>query len=330
MHLLVSTPLHILLVDLSTGSSTVLRTGDGYYFGITHQQKTFVLFVAGVLTYFNSSTNPISTKKRLQQAHQIEWVEDKILVTDTGNNSLAIFDSQARFLDRIYFNEIRQDDKDRGRLGNHFNSVHRVEDKVYVVAHNYEKPSEVWVLGWPDLKILGKLETRAAWAHNVWQGEWGLVICDSKHGSLYEVSSGETIWRSDDPQAFTRGLAVSDDYIFVGSSIYQERKERFWKSGKLWILDRKTLRLLDEIPLPGSGDIYDLRLVGQMDECHNGEVIERSDLEMIRRRSFVIQAAYRLRQRYPSLQRDMFPLSQLVRSAQIIPRWQKTIATRLD
>ncbi len=330
MFLLVTTPLQIILEDVGKKTSSVIRTGDGYYFGISHSQGNFVLVTARFLQYFSRKTKPFFSKTLMKQAHQIEWVEDKVLVADTGNNSLAVFNNQGKFLERIYFNEIKQDDKDLGRTGNHFNSVHRVRDRVYVVAHNYEKPSEVWVLSWPELKILEKIVTKAAWAHNVWECEWGLVICDSRHGSLYDVISGETIWKSDEPKAFTRGLAATKDFIFVGCSVYQERKERYWKSGKVWILDRKTLRMLDEIPLPGSGDVQELRIVGEIDECHNGEVIEKKGLETIRRRSLIIQASYRLRQKYPALQREVFLLSQLVRGVQILPRWQKTIKSGIS
>jgi len=325
MHLLISTPLQILLLDIDSHASTAIRTGDGYYFGITHHQGTMVLNTAGYLQYFKTREKTKHTHNRLKQPHQIEWVGDLVLVTDTGSNSLAVFDSQARLVKRIYLNEIRQDDKDRGREGNHFNSVHRFGERVYVVAHNYERPSEVWELNWPGLEVVGKITTKAAWAHNIWFGENGLVICDSRNGGLYEVKTGDTLWKSSDAQAFTRGLAVSEELIFIGGSQYQERRERYWKSGKLWIVDRKTLRLLDEFPLPGSGDVQELRIVGQVDECHNGEIIGMSSLDAIRRRSPVVLSAYRLRQKYPALQRDIFPLSPLVRGVQYLPRWKKRL-----
>lgn len=327
MQLIVTTPLQIILVDLLQKKLSVLRTGDGYYFGISHSRATIVLNSSKFLLYFPRGKKSQCAGIHLAQPHQIEWVENRVLVADTGNNCVSVFDDQANFINRIFFNEIRRDDKDRGRQGNHFNSVHRVNEKVYVVAHNYEKPSEVWVLSWPDLDILDRIITKAAWAHNVWEGEYGLVICDSKHGGLLDVYSGETIWRADDPSAFTRGLAVSKEHIFVGCSVYQERKERYWKSGKLWVLDRKTLQLVDEMPLPGSGDVQEIRLIGQVDACHNSEVIDIEDLVAIRRKSPLIQAAFHLRQKYPTLQREVFPLSPLVRGIQFFPRWGKNIRT---
>jgi hypothetical protein len=323
MHLLISTPLQIIALDLNTRSPSVIRAGDGYYFGITHHLGTIVLTTADFLQFFRTNSSPCHSAERLMQPHQIEWVGDRILVADTGHNCLAVFDSQAKLLNRVYLNDIKEDDKDRGRLGNHFNSVHKAGNRVYVVAHNYERPSEVWELTWPDLEIIGNSVTKAGWAHNIWPGEMGLVICDSRNGSLFEVTTQETLWKSPDKHAFTRGLAVSQELIFVGGSQYQERRERFWKTGKVWIVDRKTLKNLDEIVLPGSGDVQELRIVDDMDDCHNGETIGMAAVEAIRRKSTVIQTAYRLRQSFPKLQRDIFPISQLVRGVQFFPRWRK-------
>lgn len=325
MHVLISTPLQILLLDLNSRTATVVRSGDGYYFGMTHHAGTLVLNTAGYLQYFRTGAKNAHSLKRLKQPHQIEWVGDRILVADTGNNCLTVFDGQARLVKRVYPNEIREDDKDRGRKGNHFNSVHRVGERIYMVAHNYERPSEVWELSWPGLEVIDRHVTRASWAHNLWSGEFGLLICDSRNGGLYEVSSGKTLWKSADTHAFTRGLAVAQDLILVGGSQYQERRERFWKSGKLWVLDRKSLQLLDEISLPGSGDVQELRIIGQVDECHNGEVIALGSLKLIQRRSMVVQSAYNLRRKYPALQKDLFPISTLVRGVQFIPRWVKNI-----
>jgi len=247
MQLLVSTPLQLLVVDVNTGQSSTLRTGDGYYFGITHKNGTVVLsHSAGHLNYYSDGKIK-TTVTHLIQPHQIEWVEDKILVTNTGKNCISVFDEDGILCRDVYLNEIKWDDKDKGRLGNHFNSVHRDGDRIYLVAHNYDKPSDVWELTWPDLEIVETKVTQAAWAHNVWIGEHGMVICNSKHGTLYEVQSGEIIWDSGEKGIMTRGLAVTDDYLFVGRSMYSERKTRAWKTGGLWIIDRKTLKTIEKI-----------------------------------------------------------------------------------
>jgi hypothetical protein len=326
MQLLVSTPLHILLVDSFSGRTSVLRAGDGYYYGITYKQDSFVLsHSGGYLGYFNSETFATFTVDHLIQPHQIEWVDDKILVANTGKNCVSVFDDQGNLLHDVYLNEIRWDDKDKGRKGNHFNSVHRSGERVYVVAHNYDRPSEIWELSWPDLNILTNWVTGAAWAHNFWDGEWGIVTCNSKAGTLHEVVTGETLWTPKEKGVLTRGLAVSAEYVFVGRSLHNERKERYWKDGGIWILDRKTLKILDKIMLPGSGDVHEIRLIGVSDECHNDQIIPQDAIANICSVSPVIAWAYRLRQSHRAFRQDVFPLSQIVRTAQMTARWRRSL-----
>ena len=329
MYLLVSTPLHIFLVDPFGHKVDILRTGDGYYYGITFKDGAIILtHTGGYLQYFQKTHRPRATIDHLIQPHQLEWVEDKILVSNTGKNCISVFDDMGQWLQDVYLNDIKWDDKSADRFGNHFNSVHRIDNRIIVIAHNYERPSEVWELTWPDLQVIGSKSCRAEWAHNYWEGEWGQVICNSKNGSLYEVSNGELIWESGESDAMTRGLATTEDYIFVGYSNHNERKLRFWKTGGVWIIDRKTLQTVDKILLPGSGDVHEIRIVGAQDDCHNGQVIELDDLNALNRTSSLINVAYRLRRSYPFFRNDLFPISQLVRVSQMIARWNKSIKMR--
>lgn len=329
MQLLVTTPLQVFLVDPANGRTSILRAGDGYYFGVTHHAGTLVLsHSAGYLQYFNPHARPVQSIDHLVQPHQIEWVGDQVLATNTGKNCLSVFDPQGNLIRDIYLNDIRWDDKDGDRRGNHFNSVHKIGESIFIVAHNYARPSEIWELTWPDLQVVQNTVTAAAWAHNIWSCEWGLVICNSRRHSLHDVLSGQDIWQGGDDTTITRGLAATSDTIFVGQSIYAERKERYWKSGGVWIIDRKTLKTLDHIPLPGSGDVQEIRLVGVQDDCHNGEMILPQALTPVRRGSGVIALAYNLRRKFPALQQSRFPVSQLVRFVQMIPRWQRSLQKR--
>ena len=171
-----------------------------------------------------------------------------------------------------------------------------------------------------DIKVC-----RVSGAHNLFPCEWGLVICNSKQSSLYEVSSGETIWRSNEEARITRGLAASDDYIFVGCSMHSERRERYWKTGGIWIIDRKTLKTMGKLPLPGSGDVHEIRLIGIPDECHNDQVITLDNLICINKVSSFINLAFKLRKTSPLFQRDLFPISPLIRTFQMTARWKRSI-----
>ena len=321
MHLLICTPLHIFVFDPATSQITTLRSGDGYYYGITFKDGTIVTtHSGGYLQYFNSHARSWLTTNQLVQPHQAEWVDGNILVANTGMNCLSIFNADGLFCRNVFLNSIHWDDKNKNRKGNHFNSVHRVADQIYLVAHNYERPSVVWILSWPELEIIGQNATRAGWAHNIWIGEWGTVICDSKNGGLHEVLSGKTIWKTKERTLMTRGLAVSEDYVFVGRSLCSENKDRYWKDGGIWILDRKSFQLVDTIIFPGIGDVREIRLVGVQDACHNDQIISDQDLIPLKLISPIVQQSYRLVRKYALLRRSFFPMSQIVRTAQMIRR----------
>jgi hypothetical protein len=331
MKLLVSTPLQIFLLDTVSKEKVIVRCGDGYYFGITHKQNVIVLsHSGGYLQYYsNSNVKPLQTKNHLIQPHQIEWIGDHVFVTNTGKNCISIYDSQGNLFRDLYLNDIHWDDKDHDRAGNHFNSVHKINQKIYIVAHNYARPSEVYELSWPDLTTLNKIVTNASWAHNLMSYEHGLIICNSKSQSLFDIHGGRDIWRADEPGAITRGLAASKDYFFVGQSNYAERKERYWKTGGVWIVDRNSLKTVDKITLPGSGDVQEIRILDELDDGHNGEIIPFVELANITRKSPSIALAYELRSRYPLLQKNIFPFSQIVRTAQMTWRWRRTFNNKL-
>lgn len=87
MQLLVSTPLQIFLVDLNSGDYSILRGGDGYYFGITHRSGVIALtHSSGYLQLCKYGIKPTYSLNHLVQPHQIEWIGSDILVTNTGLN----------------------------------------------------------------------------------------------------------------------------------------------------------------------------------------------------------------------------------------------------
>jgi hypothetical protein len=329
MPLIISTPLQIFLLDEISKKISIQRSGDGYYFGITHRDDVIVLsHSGGYLQYFRKNAKPTRTIKHLYQPHQIEWVEDKILVANTGRNCISVYNASGHLERDVYLNEVHWDDKNANRKGNHFNSVHKFGDTVYVVAHNYERPSEIWELGWPGLQVKQVLTCQAGWAHDIWVSDLGKVVCDSKNSCLRDVSTNETLWRSNEINTLTRGLAVTQENIFVGYSSISERHDRFWKSGGIFILDRDSFKTIDKVPILGSGDIYEIRVLDKRDECHNSDILSSDSIESIRSESTLVNLAYRGRRKYSFLQQNVFPISPLVRFRNMIPRWKNTKINR--
>jgi hypothetical protein len=319
MLLLVTTPSRVLLFDAVLGTTTLLRTGDGEYYGASWNFQALVLShsgidngalrtwqdyrngVRGFLRFYPRAETFHETRTELLGPHQIECIGDEVLVTNTGRNCISVYNSDGSLVRHVHLTDVLWDRNEDGRTGNHFNSVHLAGDRLWVVAHNFERPSSVWELSYPGLEVVGLKETGAHWAHNVWVGEWGVVICDSKSGSLYEVISGNTIWKADEQPILTRGLAVSGNYIFVGRSEYGNRRTRKRSAGGIWVIDRKTLKTVDKFILPGTGCVDDIRLVEAPDECHNGLTLNRGELEKIKRVPLYGVLGYELQKRLHAL-----------------------------
>ena len=304
--LLITTPLQLLLFDPEQGTTKRLRDGDGEYFGVSWDRHGPVLSHSnqdneslrsiedyraapkGTLTFLRPGREPITTAPTLVQPHQIECVDELVLATNTGRNCLTVFGADGALRRHVRLNDVLWDRLDDGATGNHFNSVHRHGDRVYVVAHNHERPSAVHELTWPALQPVCVHESRASWAHNVWIGEHGIVVCDSKDGSLLAVEQGRTLWRPNETDVITRGLAVTPEHIYVGRSGHGTRGERVRNDGGLWMVERKTMRTVASFLFRGSGCVNDLRVLNAPDECHGSTPFDPRWIELLRGRGAMV------------------------------------------
>jgi hypothetical protein len=290
IRLLIATPLHLFLLDALTGRLTELRYGDGEYYGLTWKRDAMLIAHSHVnneeilrhedlaaidggevASYAADGQIVARTPRRLLLAHQIEWVDDQLLVVDTGRERLSVYAADGALIRDVALGDRGWDRGPGDVRGHHFNSVHRSGDHVWIVAHNHDRPSEVWELSWPELELTGVHVTVAAWAHNIWDGAFGLVVCDSRSGGLHEVRSGEVLWVPEEDGVIARGLAADADHLFVGHSEFGGRGERQVNNGGLWMVDRSTLTTVERFRFPGSGCVNEIRLLDGMDECHHGQ-----------------------------------------------------------
>jgi acetolactate synthase I/II/III large subunit len=86
------------------------------------------------------------------------------------------------------------------------------------------------------------------------------IICESGHERLVELGESHPAVRvrSVDLAGWTRGLAVSSDYIFVGESA--SRLARDSGTASVAVVDRHSLKVVDRWNLP-CAEIYDLLIV---------------------------------------------------------------------
>lgn len=312
MKLLATTPRQLLLVDVDSGTSEVLRARDGEYFGMSWDEDVIALThshhdcdalrtpedyraaVTGRIALYRPE-GTVESEPALVAPHQALIVGDHVVVTNSGRNALTVFDLEGRLVAHRSYGGVEWDLTEAGRVGQHFNSLYAAGDELVAIAHDNGRKSEVWVFGWPDLEVRRVLSTETEWAHNYWKCEHGTLVCNSRFGSLVDLESGETLWRADEEPIVTRGLAATSDLLFVGRSEYGDRRQRRHNHGGVWVLDRKTLRLLDTIVLPFSGCVNDLRLVGVRDDCHHGRLLEEERLALLDAASPAEKRAHRRR-----------------------------------
>jgi acetolactate synthase I/II/III large subunit len=85
------------------------------------------------------------------------------------------------------------------------------------------------------------------------------VVCDSANKTILQISEAGQIKRKLQLAQWTRGIAVSDEYIFVGESAHRAEAAR-GMTASIAIISRQTWELLDRISLPCT-EVYDLCMV---------------------------------------------------------------------
>ena len=175
----------------------------------------------------------------LRDIHQIQFHQNKLYVTCTFDNKIAIFDGKKwhEFFPDL---NVKED-------FNHFNSIFLDDKYLYLTAHNLNRPSEIWKFKKPsiiDLMMstikqnqifLTKLDkfSLGLQSHNIWIDDDEFFTCSSAEHSI--VSSLGFSYRIG---GFTRGLAVTDNYIFVGISELAERKDRMFTTSSIVVLSK--------------------------------------------------------------------------------------------
>ena len=199
-----------------------------------------------------------------QYFHQADFVGEYLYVTDS---------SWATFGDRLHKMKFS---KDMSKLESHvsvklerpdnyihINSIYSVNGKQFIMFHNNTILRGVKsVIMEYDLEwnFVEQHEIGGTHAHNIFALKSGLCFLDSAKGRM--IWGGKSIEVSD---GFTRGLAVSDKYIFVGSSIRQERSERYDTAPSIYLFEKETLKKLSCVKLPNIGDITEIRIIDEVD-----------------------------------------------------------------
>lgn len=227
-----------------------------------------------------------TTWKFLSAPHQILWVDDTIVVTNTGRNALTRLAPRDHSIIQYRYDAALWDRLSTASFdGAHINSLFRKGDALYAVAHNFNRGSYILELDWPTLEEKERRRVRdATGIHNLWIDETGrFIACDSNNGSLIDANTSETLWYGRSG-GYTRGLAATDEAILVGHSEISPRASRRFSETGLWVLDR-NFRMLDYQYLGHFGAVQDIRIVDVPDLCHHGKPLSMDALDVLRART---------------------------------------------
>jgi hypothetical protein len=220
----------------------------GKFYGITRHENHWYAFQRqrwhGRIVRFDLSGNAEVALWGLSRGvHQIDVVDERLIVVDTYENRLLVFDAITKLRDRwwrscepkIHYPAGRLTSGRQSRNYHHFNSVLVRPEAIYLIAHNETsktgRPSCLWTL---DSEFL-PVQTRAleaSNAHNIVFLDQDPMYCASLEGTV--CLGEEDVFNG---HRFTRGLSLSSDQIVVGGSdVSHDRADRKSSDGYIWTL----------------------------------------------------------------------------------------------
>lgn len=197
--------------------------------------------------------------------HQLDFCGEHLLLADTTMNRLARYACRpaptAANVQFAYPNGRVW----RGRRSPnyaHLNSVLSDGETTLVVFHNQSretgKPSELLRLN-RELRVTGRRFLNAKCAHNVIVVDGRIGYCDSMSGDFVFDRARLKLG------AFTRGVAVDEERLFIGGSEFASREKRQLSDGLLYGVRPDASELLFTMRMPGVGGVYEVRLVRPCD-----------------------------------------------------------------
>ncbi len=176
--------------------------------------------------------------------HQIDFINDALYVTDTYNNAILRYDDVEtlrnvcwrRYSARLFPNGRLKHGRRSGNY-NHFNSIYKYGDTIYLVAHNETRKtgrsSEIFLLD-KDFQVKDIRRIDGSNCHNFYKDERLEIIGLSLEGAVQ--SNGMQVLQVG---KFLRGISISDDYyVFGGSDIELDREKRGQTQGTIYVTDR--------------------------------------------------------------------------------------------
>lgn len=206
----------------------------------------------------------VATIRDVHDVHQIAAVGDVVFITDTGKNRLLLWDlARNRLLRIINIGETRQDINHinalrvyHGKLLIGFNNNGHTNGQVMSVELRAVLESDRTEI---EATVLGAVVKEVPFriTHDLLPYRDTLLACDSKRSVVFRIDDESPLLSL---QPWLRGLAATDEGLWVGISDVAERHKRHSHLGcglvKLFSHDMSKPKKVVE--LKGSGQVNDL------------------------------------------------------------------------
>lgn len=169
--------------------------------------------------------------------HQVDFFDGSFWLVDSGKQQILEFDADWN----ATAHPIGPPVKRRSAEDAHINSFLGCGDRIYLMFHNGHRdmPSEIVEYD-RAFREIGRTRLSSTACHDVLRLEDGsLIYCESTTGQLTVV--GGSSYKID--ELYTRGLALGENEIAVGSSLYGTRASRHILPGFVTFLDRAFNRV---------------------------------------------------------------------------------------
>lgn len=248
---------------------------NGEFYGITTISKSqFFIYQKGLnngkIFLLEKVKNKFVYKKTMLKnlsdgIHQIDFVNNKLFVANTYNNSVDIYQydynlNSLHKIDDIYPNG-RLVKGRRSENYSHLNSIFLENEMLYILFHNEtsksNKPSDIFVYDLKKSKVVQTIKTDSGNAHNILIYENNLFHLDSM-GKQIKVNNLSYLKLD----KFLRGLSVSTNFITVGGSDYAKREDRNSAKGCIYFLSHR-FKLLEVVTIDGM--VQEIRKIDSVD-----------------------------------------------------------------
>lgn len=281
MDYVISTTKAVLLYNSDSGKVRCLHRDAGLYYGITWTPEFLLCASRPGLMDINGATIHVFNRQlehvkdvflpQVVDLHQIYCHQNELWVASSGHDCFWVYEVND-FSPKYQFCPVLS-----ATLGvadsHHFNSVLISDGRIYTLAHNRHAGSFVCVHDYQTRDFIERHEGLGFQSHNLWPTQdKGLVVLNSGESALNSLLQGNFLSLSDWGSVFPRGLAVTHGAVAIGLSPFEADAEKRVNGMSKIAVAKADLSNLHIVELGAFGSVYEVRAIGELDQCHPSSV----------------------------------------------------------